>query len=371
MTTKKDRRAKKHPNLELRGRRYYLRKQIGGKRYCRSTECWDLTAAERRADEMKVDLRDGKFGWKASLSPTFAEWVKTYQKTYSAKKRSADRDRQILAHALPVFGGRRLSDITKSDCVAYLNQRSATPDRRKRLPRQGTLSREQGLLAAVFNRAIEEGILTANPWKGISRPPWNARQRVLLEDEQARLVAVLNAEYQRFLVFALGTGMRKGELLGVCRKDVDLGGRLIHVRGDLAKSGKARTIPIREEVASVISAQWDALPRSSDEPLWKKDPSGVRAVLKRASKRAGIADVTVHDLRRTFGTRCAVAGMPLPSLQKIMGHASPEVTMKYYIHLAQRDLVEALEKVNLGLKPRVAAEVVSLEEYRQQALAGQ
>jgi integrase len=68
-----------------------------------------------------------------------------------------------------------------------------------------------------------------------------------------------------------------------------------------------------------------------------------------AAKRAKIPPLCVHDLRRAFVTRCAVAGMPLPQLQKIMGHASAEMTMRYYVHVQEAELQRALGRFELGL----------------------
>lgn len=56
---------------------------------------------------------------------------------------------------------------------------------------------------------------------------------------------------------------------------------------------------------------------------------------------------TPHDLRRTFGTRCAEAGMYPAVLQKIMGHTSIDMTMRYYVHLEQASLITAMQEVTL------------------------
>jgi integrase len=50
---------------------------------------------------------------------------------------------------------------------------------------------------------------------------------------------------------------------------------------------------------------------------------------KRTLKRAGVREVRFHDLRHTFGTRCAAAGVPLRTLQAWMGHADIKTTMVY------------------------------------------
>jgi integrase len=345
---KKKKKAGKR-NLELREGVWWLRCQNEGTRYHLSTGCTDYKSAVRRADKMKDQIRDGNFGWRRTPCPTFAGWGKTYWKTYSKKKASASRDRQILAHAVEYFGQRPLDAITQSECLAYLIFRATQPNQYKRLPKQGTLTREHSLLSAVFNRAIQEGLISKNPWKGIKRVPYEAKDRVLSHDEQTKLMAVLNPEHQRMVVVGLGTGLRVDGLLGFAPNDVDTVNEVIHLPARLAKGGKARDIPLVPEVVTALRAQAAAKAIAGSQPFFRKNESGVRTALARACKRAKIPHFTPHDLRRTFGTRCALAAVPPVVLQKIMGHASLEITMKFYVHVQQRNLVAAMANVNLGL----------------------
>ena len=68
-----------------------------------------------------------------------------------------------------------------------------------------------------------------------------------------------------------------------------------------------------------------------------------------AAKRAGLHGVTVHDLRYTFGVHCAQAGVPLPRLQKLMGHASAVMTMRYMQHAPESYFAEDAARVAASL----------------------
>ena len=104
--------------LVKRGGVWYLRKMINGQVYRESTGFADKKAAERRANEIELDIRAGVHGWKSTI-PSFAEWWAVYRKTYTPLKSARNRDAQIVAHFLPHFGARPLDEITKSDIVRY------------------------------------------------------------------------------------------------------------------------------------------------------------------------------------------------------------------------------------------------------------
>lgn len=73
----------------------------------------------------------------------------------------------------------------------------------------------------------------------------------------------------------------------------------------------------------------------------------VRQMMRRWCQRLAIAVCSPHDLRRTFGTRCAEAEIYPKHLQSIMGHKNIEITMRFYVHLSQQSLLDALQGVTL------------------------
>jgi hypothetical protein len=178
--------------LRKRGGIWYFRKMINGRLFRESTGFADRKAAERRANEIELDIRAGVHGWKSTI-PSFAEWWDVYRKTYTPLKSARNRDAQIVAHFLPHFGARRLDDITKSDIVRYLNlrrtQMTGNPGHKKRrLVSDSTVRRERGLLQSIFERAIDEGHDIRNPFRGIKRGKDKPRTRVLTLDEETLLL---------------------------------------------------------------------------------------------------------------------------------------------------------------------------------------
>jgi integrase len=141
------------------------------------------------------------------------------------------------------------------------------------------------------------------------------------------------------------TGLRQGELLGLRWRDVDwLSGRLrvrqSFVRGEFAtpKSQPSfRSVPLADRVSAALDGHHKRSLYGRDDDLVFAHPHLVRPLdrsrllkrFKAAAGRAGVRDVRFHDLRHTFGTRVAAAGVPIRTLQEWMGHRDFKTTLIY------------------------------------------
>lgn len=325
------------PNMMRRGDVYYVRLMVNGRDKWRSTGHTTLKSAIRRADELKVQLRNQE-DWSTKAAPTFEEFVrKTYLPVYSAKKVAPGRDEEILAHALPFFGRRRLDEVTKSLCVRYVGERL-------RVAAPSTVNRERGTIQAIFQRALEDGLIDRNPWHGIEREDESPRIRVLTLENEQLLREHLSPRYQRWLTFMLGTGLRAKESAAIRMKHVDFQKELIHVPAEAAKGGKGRSVPLFPAVADAVR-----LEQSLSGRLWPVNTQEYRDRLERASKSAGIPHLSPHDLRHTFATRYLQGGGDIYVLSKILGHSSVKMTEANYAHLVKEDLVERSRHVELRM----------------------
>jgi integrase len=176
---------------------------------------------------------------------------------------------------------------------------------------------------------------------------------VLVEHELARVDRVL------YLVAAM-TGLRQGELLGLRWRDVDWPAQKIRVvhpyvrrrnapayaemfpdesrRKRSPKSAhSSRAVPMADRVAGELDRHYKASAFQADDDLVFAHPATGSALdrhevsrrFKVALKRAGVRAVRFHDLRHTFGTRMAAAGVPIRTLQEWMGHAEIKTTLIY------------------------------------------
>ena len=142
------------------------------------------------------------------------------------------------------------------------------------------------------------------------------------------------------------TGLRQGELLGLRWRDIDWSAgrvrvRQSYVRGEFGtpKSRRSsRSVPLADRVAGELDRHFQRSAYQARRrpgllpPADRASRSTARRLTKRfkaAAKRAGIREVRFHDLRHTFGTRMAGAGVPLRTLQEWMGHRDFKTTLIY------------------------------------------
>jgi integrase len=110
---------------------------------------------------------------------------------------------------------------------------------------------------------------------------------------------------------------------------------------DTPKSNESRSVPMADRLARELEHHFQRSAYRGDDDLvfchpetgHVLYPSKVRKRFKRALKRAGIPDITFHELRHTFGTQMAATGAPLRAIQEWMGHADAKTT-EIYRHYA-------------------------------------
>lgn len=284
----------------------------------------------------------------------FKDFAEDYIKKVVPSLRWADQAERIARKWVAYFGDKRLSEISAEQIEAYRVKRSRQPriPGSPRLTKPATINRETQVLKRMFNIARQWDLVADNPVTRLRMlPERNRRLRYLTADECGRLVAAAAPHLRPFLIVALNTGARRGELFGLRWRDVDLDARVMSFVD--TKNGKRRDIRINETVCEVLRK----LPRRGEfvfTATGTKLTSIVHA-FKTACKRAGIVDFRIHDLRHTFASHAMMAGIDIGTLQQLLGHSSPTMTMRYS-HLAPEHTMRAVEKVKLG-KPSDAGEV--------------
>jgi integrase len=199
----------------------------------------------------------------------------------------------------------------------------------------------------MFNKAIHWGYLTQNPLHDVQdfkEPP--GRVRYLTDVEVEILLNSCYGHIKSIVIVALNTGMRKGEILNLEWRDVDLRNRLIIIRN--TKNNESRTIPINEILYETLTL----LGHTTDEQYVFANRNGnpfgdVRTSFRNALKRAGIEDFRFHDLRHTFASKLVMRGVNIRTVQTLLGHKDIAMTMKYS-HLSDAHLKEAVKKLEVG-----------------------
>lgn len=325
---------------------YYVRKMVNGRQIWRTTGHTAFKSAFRRYNELMKDLADDKSGWaKKKRTPKLSDWWATYRQ---AKQKSPStwkyEDSLMKVHVLPHFGNLTIDAITRSDVERFLQSK------RKTLA-DGTVTRYQSLLTALFTAAVEEDLLPKNPLKGMFKQNYATRTVVLSLEDQAKLQRVLEPTYERWLLFMLGTGLRLDECRSIVpSRDVDWTNQLIHLVATKGQHGikRRRTVPLL--AAELIPILQEQLRFTQSDTLWVQRPTAVRHALTAGCKAAEIARVIPHTLRHTFATRYLQGGGDIYILSKILGHNSISTTEQVYAHLIAQDHLKLSAHVDLGIQ---------------------
>ena len=137
--------------------------------------------------------------------------------------------------------------------------------------------------------------------------------------------------------------MRRNEILGLTRRAVDWSNRLVTLES--TKNGQVRHVHLNDAAVDALRS----LPaRVVGDRLFPFGPNQVSMALRRAFKTAGIEDCRLHDLRHTFASYQAMAGIQGRGLQALLGHKDNRMTMRYS-HLSDAYLRTAVNAVNLGI----------------------
>lgn len=150
------------------------------------------------------------------------------------------------------------------------------------------------------------------------------------------------------VLMALNTGLRRGELLQLRWRDIDLPRTNLTVRGEGAKTGQTRHVPLNTEVVDVLK-KWKPAGAEADRFVFSASTS--TAPLAEARKawaavltKAKIRSFRFHDLRHTFASKLVMAGVDLNTVRELLGRKKISMTLRY-AHLAPQHKAAAVEKL--------------------------
>jgi len=184
-------------------------------------------------------------------------------------------------------------------------------------------------------------MLSFNPVDFIKMPPISKpRQRRLNKGEYERLEKAshitLNPHIWPIVVFAIETGMRRSEILGLTWENINLEKQLAYLL--LTKNGTSREVPLSTKAAQVLSNQRSRQDTPTPFPV---NANAFRLAWERLRKRADLCDLRFHDLRHEAISRFFEMGLSIPEVAVISGHKDARMLFRY-THLRAEDLVNKI-----------------------------
>lgn len=270
----------------------------------------------------------------------FNEWVQIYLNTFAKRTLKKSTFDSYLVYAKHINIDKRLSELCTIDFQIVINEMVDCGLRASTVKHTATIMRQSVL------KAEQLGLCARALWYGVELPTADSVCVEAFNDFEYQALKndciQHNSIYSDVFLFLLNTGLRVGEALALQRfSDIDYKNKTVSISGTLyqgqiyePKTKKSfRTIPLNQTAYSIVMRQ----PITNKFLFVNSDGKPViyRTLLecwKHTLKRCGIEHCGLHRLRHTFATRLLVAGADIKTIQQLLGHASPDITMKYYLH---------------------------------------
>ena len=326
------------------------------------------------------ELRDNRFINKSD-NPTVEQWCHEWLWSYkrnSVKQKTFDQYETILrTHIIPDIGDIRLADLKTMHIQRIINK----------MYDSGLSHRTIEVMKIVMHAALKQAqrnkLVGENVCENVVLPRKQPKRiRVLNEDEQTKLIAALKDNYiGRGLLFALYTGMRRGEVLALKWSDYDKNEKTISITKALSrvrtynKDGNKtmltvttpktdtsiRTVPLIDKAVELLAEHKRKQERymelvgdyyTDNDLIFSSsrgdylDPGNFNRKLNKTVKKIGIAQISPHALRHSFATRGLEAEVSLKAMQELLGHSSITVTGDIYTHILKEQKRKEISKLN-------------------------
>jgi len=332
---------------------WYVDYYVNGRRHRETAP--NKAMAEDLFSKRKIQIKENKyFDIKKESHLTFRELGEKHLKhcELTGKKSWKSTDAGNMEHLIGYFGDMLVSEISAEDVEAYKQKRLGevriSPKKKIEMRvKPATINHELSCMRTAINKAIYEWrdpenkrlplFAGPNPATRFKRLREVSRDRFLTKGELIKLLDVSSPELRNYILIAVNTGMRKGEMQGMTPETVKLDMNYIFLSE--TKNGETRYVPTNETVKSILRGPFD----------FSYNP---RKAFATALGRAEIRGLHFHDLRHTFASYLAHLGVDLYTISVLLGHKTKggiySITARY-THLQQDNLLAAVRKLDLYL----------------------
>jgi integrase len=313
------------------------------------------TDAKRWAEQIESDLRRGRYvPTTEAMRRTVASMIDRYlEETLPFKARNRDRKgvERSLKWWKEQIGDYALANVTAATITEHKLKllRGKTKRGKDRSP--ATVNRYLAALGGCFKTAVREwGWLESSPMPNVSKlEEPRGRVRFLSDDERTALLTACekNPDLYAIVILALSTGARRGEILGLRWRDVDLARGVIVLHE--TKNRDRRVLPLAGPALAIMRERSKVRRLKSDMVFPNKDKDGALFNLRRcwpdALTEAKIEDFRFHDLRHSAASYLAMNGATLAEIAEILGHRTLQM-VKRYAHLTEAHVSKVVERMN-------------------------
>ncbi|CAN5180400.1 site-specific integrase [soil metagenome] len=332
-----------------------------------STEVQKATGAYIDASASRITISDLGHNWlanQAHLKPSSLAVVEVAWRV----------------HVEPQWGSRRLGDIRHSEVQTWITELS----KRKSA---SVVIRAYGVLAGIFDVAVQDRRLASSPIRGIKLPRKGRKERHYLSHNQVQLLANESRSNGTLVTFLSYTGLRWGEAVGLRVRSVDFARRRIlvranavNVRGEIIpgtpKSHESRSVPfpafLEDSLRDLCRDKDGAELVFGNGSTFLPTPTQGDGWFAGAKKRCSVIDktfppaLTLHDLRHTAASLAISAGANVKAVQRMLGHASAAMTLDTYADLFDDDLDAVAIALNEARHASTA--LSSIDQHAQSGL---
>lgn len=277
--------------------------------------------------------------------PTWTEAARKWLEE-TTHKRSHHHDKAKLEWIGERWNAKQLAEIDRETVRQLAQEKALTA-------KPATVNRYLALIRAILRRAERE-------WQWLDRAPHirlyhePARRVRWLKPDQARdLLAELPPHQQHPMIFALSTGLRAGNVVGLRWEQVDLKRRVLWLYGDQTKNGEDLSVSLNDNAMAVLHARR----RINQEWVFTYQGKPLQRLTTRAwykaLKRANIEDFRWHDLRHTWASWLVQEGCPLYALQEMGGWKTASMVRKY-AHLSPAHNLKFAQSIDATIAKAVA-----------------
>jgi integrase len=325
---------------------WWYKIRFRGKVLQKSTGTADELKAREFHDKLKASLWDEeRLGIKPRRSWQDAAGRWLYETQHKASH--AD-DIAKLKRLHPFLGGLTLDQVTR-DVIDAIAKEVAKPHQKKvgnngtRLvtPKRSTANRYLALVRSILIRARDH-------WEWIDRVPKimlfkepEGRERYLTLEQVSVLLKELPEHQRDTVLFALLTGLRQANVLGLEWDCVNLDKSHAWVSASKSKNRKAISVPLTADALVILQRQLGKHPTRVFTYAGKPIANANTQAWKKALIRAGIENFRWHDLRHTWASWHRMAGTSTPELQRL-GAWKTQAMVERYAHLAPEQLEGAV-----------------------------